>query len=52
MPNGREDTTIKDMLINGQIRERSVRVLDRTALNSVLCLASKQTNLLNRRTLT
>ena len=28
MPNGREDTTIKDMLINGQIRERSVRVLD------------------------
>ena len=28
MPNGREDTAIKDMLINGQIRERSVRVLD------------------------
>lgn len=27
MPNGREDTTIKDMLINGQIRERSVGVL-------------------------
>ena len=27
-PEGEEDTTIKDMLINGQIRERSVRVLD------------------------
>lgn len=26
--NGEEDTTIKDMLINGQIREREVRVLD------------------------
>ena len=30
MPKGREDTTIKDMLINGQIREREVRVLDET----------------------
>lgn len=28
MPKGREDTIIKELLINGQIREREVRLLD------------------------